>query len=191
MSNLIYRMNWGNLLKVGPCSKANSWRFHLGWKGKGTQSYPDGPFVQHSLPQPFGVCYKVFSPGSLRWGGLREVWVLERERYWLQVKQLFVCTTRGINKSGFAHWTFAYTICVLWKNHLIVLLLQGCENTGSASLCFKQHRNECEIRKSTSSFLQSVCYLNRQLWVWGRNGEVEFHGQETRLDGQKAPREAG
>lgn len=117
------------------------------------------------LSPAFGVSCKVFSPGSLGGGGLREVWVLERERYWLQVKQLFVCTTRGTNKSGFVCWTFAYTICVLWKNHLIVLLLQGCENTGSASLCFKQHRNECEIRKSTSGFLQSVGYLNRQFWA--------------------------
>lgn len=132
--------------------------------------------MSNTAPQPFGECCKAFSPGSLGGGGLREVWVLERERYWLQVKQLFVCTTRGINKSGFAYWTFAYTICVLWKNHLIVLLLQGCENTGSASLYFKLHRNECEIRKSTSSSLQPVDYLNRQLWARVRNGEMEFHG---------------
>lgn len=102
--------------------------------------------------------------------------MLEREIYWLQVKQLFVCTTRGINKSGFAYWTFAYTICVHWKNHLIVLLLQGCENTGSASLYFKQHRNEREIRKSTSVSAQSMDYLNRQFWARVRNGEEELHG---------------
>lgn len=135
-------------------------------------------------PALWSVLWSLF-PGLSGGGGLREVWVLERERYWLQVKQLFVCTTWGINKSGFACWTFAYTICVLWKNRLIVLLLQGCENTGSASLCFKQHRNECEIRKSTSSFLQSVDYLNRQLWAWVRNGEVESHGlcREGNQDG--------
>lgn len=53
----------------------------------GTDSYSDGPFVQHSLtPQSFGAWYKVFSPGFLRGGGLSEVWVLERKIHWLKVK---------------------------------------------------------------------------------------------------------
>jgi len=82
----------------------------------GTISYSDSPFAQHRCPpQPFGAQHGAFSPGFFGGDGLSEVWVLERKIYWLTVKQLFVCTTQGINKSGFAYWTFAYTVCVLWK----------------------------------------------------------------------------
>lgn len=68
-----------------------------------------------------------------------------------------------------------YSLCAL-ENCPLVLLFHGCENPGSASLCFKQYRNECEIRKSTNIFLQHADYMNWQFWPRLRNSKLKLSG---------------
>lgn len=68
-----------------------------------------------------------------------------------------------------------YSLCAL-ENCSLVLLFHGCENPRSASLCFKQYRNECEIRKSTNIFLQHADCMNWQFRPRLRNSKLKLSG---------------
>ena len=83
-----------------------------------------------------------------------------------------------------------YSLCAL-ENCSLVLLFHGCENPRSASLCFKQYRNECEIRKSTNIFLQHRLYEQAVLtltlrykgcctYIWGQRHTVPTNTKSSK-----------